>query len=84
MPAKTEKTKVLHHLEVSLQPLTIQNEPVANITDGNVELDILSHILDNFQILAEIVLDRLPKSSSRVDFVTDISKENSIKFFGHK
>ena len=63
--------------------MTTKNEPVANIIDGNVQLDVLSHIPDNFQGVAEMVFDLLPKAS-RVDFVTDISKENSVKFFGRK
>ena len=63
--------------------MTTENEPVANIIDGNVQLDVLSHIPDNFQGVAEMVFDLLPKAS-RVDYVTDISRENSIKFFGRK
>ena len=39
------------------------NEPVANIIDGNVQLYVLSPSPDNFQGVAEMVLDRLPKSS---------------------
>ena len=58
-------------------------QPVANVTDGNVQLYVLSHIPDNFQCVAEMVLDCLP-NLSLVDFVTDISKENSIKFVGRK
>ena len=42
----------------------------------------MAHIRDNVQVVAEMVLDRLPKSS-RVDCATDISKENSITFFGN-
>ena len=80
MPAKTEKAKVLHHLEFCFSVLTTTNEPVVNVIDGNVRL---FHIPDNFQGVAEMVLDHLPKLS-RVDFVTDISKENPSKFFGRK
>ena len=63
------------------------NEPLANIID-----DVLSHIPDNFQGVAEpdnfqgvaeMVLYHLPKLS-RVNFVADVSKENSIVFFGRK
>ena len=40
--------------------------------DGNVQLNILSHIPDNFQSVTEIVSEGLPKQS-RVNIVT---KEN--------
>ena len=63
--------------------MTTKNEPVANIINGNVQLEILSHIPDNFQAVAKMVFDLLPKAS-RVDYVKDISKEYSIKFFGRK
>ena len=74
MSAQTEKTKVLHYLEACCKVLTTTNEPLANIID---------YIPDNFQGVAEMVLYRLPKLS-RVNFVADISKENSITFFGRK
>ena len=45
---------------------------IINITDGNVQLHILSLIPDNFQGVTEIVSDGLPKPS-RVNIVT---KEN--------
>ena len=83
MPANIEKAKGLHHLETCLQPLPPTNEPVVNVIDGNVKLYVLSLIPDIFQGVAETVLDRLAKSSS-VDFVTDISNENSIKSFDGK
>ena len=47
-------------------------QPAANIIDGNVRHRVLSHIPDNFQGVAEIVSDGLPKPS-RVNIVT---KEN--------
>ena len=40
--------------------------------DGNVQLHVLSHIPDNFQVVSEIVSDGLTKQS-RVNIVT---KEN--------
>ena len=83
MPARTEKAKVLHYLEACFKVLTTTNESVSNIIDGNVQLYVLSHISDNFQCEARMVLDRLPKSP-RVDFITDISKEIAIKFSMHK
>ena len=63
--------------------MTTKNEPEASIFDGNVQLEILSHIPDNFQCVAEMVFDLLPKAS-RVDCVKELSKEYSIKFFGCK
>ena len=57
MPAKTEKAKVLHYLEAYFQVLTTTNGPVANLIDGNVQLYVLSPIPDNFQRVAEMVLD---------------------------
>ena len=74
MPAKTEKAKVLHHLGACFQPLAPKNEPVANVIDGNVQRYVLSPIPDKVQGIAEMVLERLAKSS-RVDFVTDIFKQ---------
>ena len=79
MPAKNKKAKVLHHLEACCQPLIITNELVAKVIDCNAQLYVLSHIPDKLQGVADMVLDRLPKSS-RVDFATDILKENIIKF----
>ena len=55
-----------------LQCTDIKKQPTANIIDGNVQLHILSLIPDNFQGLAEIISDGLPKPS-RVNIVT---KEN--------
>ena len=39
---------------------------------------MFNFIPDNFQGVAETISDRLSKAS-RVDFVTDVSKENSFK-----
>ena len=84
MPTKTEKSKLLHHLEACVEPMTAPtNEPVAHVIDGNASLYVLSPIPDNFEGVAEMVFDRLPKSS-RVDFVTDTYKENSVKSFERK
>ena len=72
MPAKAEKLKGLHSFKAWFRILTTKNEPAANIIDGNVQFYVLSHIPDNFKGVAEMVLNRLPKSS-RVDSITDIS-----------
>ena len=78
MPAKTEKSKVLHSFKVCFNVLTTTKyEQVANILDNNAKFYVLFHIPDNFQGVTEVVFDRLP-NSSRVD----ISKENLIKFYG--
>ena len=52
-----------------LQCTDIENQPTANIIDGNVQLHILFLIPDNFQDVTEIVSDGLPKPS-RVNIVT--------------
>ena len=83
MPAKSEKGKALHHLKTCFQPLAPTTEPVANVIDGNVQLYVLSPIPDNFQGVADMVLNRLAKSSI-VYFLTDTSIDMSIKLFVHK
>ena len=55
-----------------LQCTDIKKQPTANIIDGNVQLNILSLIPDNFQGVTEIVLYGLPKPP-RVNIVI---KEN--------
>ena len=78
MPAKTEKSKVLHSFKVCFNVLTTtKHEPVANILDNNAQIYVFFHIPDNFQGVTEVVFDRLPKSLR-----VDISQENSIKFYG--
>ena len=57
-----------------LQCTDIKKQPTANIIDGNVQLNILSLIPDNFQGVTEILSDGLPKPS-RVNIVT---KENLV------
>ena len=42
---------------------TDNKKGTSNIIDGNVQLDALPYIPDNFQGVAEMVFDRLPKSS---------------------
>ena len=72
MAAKTEKSKFFT-LFLGLPHCTDnKKQPAANIIDGNVQLHILSHIPDNFQVVTEIVSDGLPKPP-RVNIVT---KEN--------
>ena len=55
-----------------LQCTDIKKQPTANIIDGNIQLQILSLIPDNFQGVTEIVSEGLPKPS-RVNIV---NKEN--------
>ena len=50
----------------------IEKQPTANIIDGNVQFYILSLIPDNFQGVAEIVSDGLPKPSRG----NSVTKEN--------
>ena len=78
MPAKTEKAKVkvLHYLDTCFQALTTTNGPVANLIDGNVHLYVLSPISDNFQGVAEMLLD----IKSQLCYRTQISslEENNV------
>ena len=83
MHANMDEVKVLHCFKGCFQLLITTNESAANIIDGIVQLYVLYHKPDNFQCVAEMVLDHLPKPS-RSDFVVNIFKENSIKFFGRK
>ena len=76
MHANTENAKAMHYLEAYFQVLTITNEPVANVIDGNVQLYVFSKLPDNFQCVAE-----MPKLS-KVDLDTDISKETQLSSLG--
>ena len=60
-----------------LQCTDNKKQPDANITDGNVQLHVLSHIPDNFQGVIEIVSDGLPKPS-RVNIVNKENLLNSL------
>ena len=84
MPAKTEKAKALHHLEACFRPLTPTNEPVANVIDGNVQLNVPSPIPDIFPGVAKMLLDRLVKSLW-VDFHIKIQlTKTQLSSFGQK
>ena len=78
MPAKTEKAKVLHYLEACFKVLTTTNGQVANLIDGNVQLNVLYPIPDNFQGVAEMVLDSLQNHQESTLL------QKSYKFFGRK
>lgn len=81
MPVKTDKAKLLHYIESSIEPLTTRPKgDIVHIVDGNAILQSLVSIPDNFEDLAETVFNHLPKSG-RVDFVTDTYKATSIKSF---
>ena len=75
MPTKTEKSKVYHHFKACFKVLTTINEPVANIIDGNVQLVVLPYIPDNFQGVAEMVFDTLPKSSREITLLRIIKRK---------
>ena len=61
----TEKSSsVLPSFKACFKVLTTKNEPVANIINDNVKLDVLLYIPDNFQGVAEMIFGRLPKSPS--------------------
>ena len=61
-----------------LQCTDNKKQPAANISDGNVQPHVLSHIPDSFQGVTEIVSDGRPKPS-RVNIVT---KENLLSSLG--
>ena len=55
MPVKTEKAKLLHHLEAGVELMTTPtNEPVAHVIDGNASLYVLSPIPDNFHKITKV------------------------------
>ena len=76
-PVKTDKSKLLHKLE---EGHTLTEEPTApiHVIDGNAVIQALTQVPETFGELAERIFLTLPKAS-RVDFVTDTYKENSIK-----
>lgn len=84
MPAKTEKAKLMHVLESTIQPQTIQpQENAVHVVDGNAILQSIISVPDTFEELAEYVFNLLPKHK-RVDFVTDTYVPKSIKSFERK
>ena len=84
MPAKTDKSKLLHNVVASVESVTKPtDEPIAYVYDGNTTLQSLAPIPDNFEGVAEMVFNLLSKTS-RVDFVTDTYKESSTKSFEQK
>ena len=78
-PMKTDKSKLLHLLEASVEPSEMPPLNTAvYVVDGNALLQSMVSIPDNFEALAENVFAKLPKTS-RVDFVTDSYHRGSIK-----
>ena len=54
MPVKTDKAKLLHYLECSVEAILLRpNEDVVHIVDGNAVLQNLTSIPDNFKDLAD-------------------------------
>ena len=80
MPAKTDKSTLLHNLESGIEPTLDRSSDAVHIIDGNAMLQSFKPIPDTFQELAEHVYDKLPKSH-RVDFITDTYKPKSIKSY---
>ena len=59
MPVKTDKVKLLHYLESSLEALLLRpKEDVVPVVDGNAVLQSLTSIPDNFEDLADAVFSR--------------------------
>ena len=80
MPAKTDKSTLLHNLESSIEPITYRPSDGVHIIDGIAMIQGFRSIPDTFEELAEHVFNKLPKSK-RVYFVTDTYKPQSIKSY---
>lgn len=77
-PAKTDKAKLLHHLEKGMTTTDQPEGDVIHILDGNALLHSLTALPNSFEQVAEKVFSLLPKVE-RVDFVTDSYHTDSIK-----
>ena len=54
MPVKSDKAKLLHTLEASVEPVTKPaDEPIKYVYDGNATLQSLGSIPESFEGLAE-------------------------------
>ena len=80
MPVKTDKSKLLHYLELGIVPTAERPSDAVHIIEGNAMLQSLVAIPDTFEELAESVFNQLPKAK-RVDFITDTYKPQSIKSY---
>ena len=78
MPAKTDKSKLLHLLEKEQELQDLDHSKCTSIVDGMVLLQSLTALPSTFAELADKVLRCLP-ASTRVDFVTDTYRSDSIK-----
>ena len=77
-PMKTDKAKLLHHLEGEISRSERPNlSQVSYIYDGNALSQSLTNLPNTFEELAEKVFTALPKTE-RIDVVTDTCKENAI------
>lgn len=76
-PTRTDKAKLLHKLEIG-HALPERPAVAQHIIDGNALLHELIQVPDTFADLAEKIFSHLPKAT-RVDFVTDTYKVDSIK-----
>ena len=78
---KTDKAKLLHLLETGVtSPDAPKVEDSVYIIDANAILQALIGLPTTFEELAKKVFDLLPKVS-RLDFVTDTYKKDSIKTY---
>ena len=76
-PVRTDKAKLLHKLEES-HIVSAGPESAVYIIDGNAMFQALIQIPDTFGELAERIFVNL-RNATRVDFVTDTYREQSIK-----
>ena len=62
MPVKTDKSKLLHYIESSIELTTERpKDDVVYVFDGNATLQSLINILDTFEGVADAILNQLPK-----------------------
>lgn len=78
VPNKTDKSKLMHKLEVEPVGFPATNEISAYIIDGNALLQSISNLPTTFGELADRIFFMLPKSK-RVDYVSDVYSDISIK-----
>ena len=82
LPAKTEKTKLVHLLVESESKEHSDQGKCHYITDAMFHLQLFTSLPSTFGELAERILKNLP-SMDRVDFMADIYRNNSIKSIEH-
>ena len=78
LPIKTDKAKLLHELEGDHQTILQQQYSSSYVIDGNALYQAQVALPGTFGELADSLFQQLPRVS-RVNFVTDTYKQDSIK-----